>query len=414
MQRFRSIHSKISTILMSNRNAFVISVLSISLTACAQINGTGSRQPDEVAPASGSVKPLPNSNKVVNPTPIGASKNGTSVSTKYLGMKIADGQQLGSYTLREFKKINGYKLFEAYVLHGDENDHEQYANTKLVLMTDKSGKVIDSKEVLLNDIALVESKSSCVMNNKPYSGFYVLSDRFELKAPIAVWSVNSSGKLVDQEVKDLLCGTFLKGDGDDGTLDVGYYDLRKDEFGSYPAYQVALNSHTKEETYTEPKSLGVKLFQNGNKFGNYEVEPVGWSLGNTVSRAGIPKEGNYMSGSFKDTKMIFVSDHLQKITDSKEITQDGLDLVSTINGCVVNNKPYAGAFALSYKNALKVPVSVWIVSDNGKLLTVDIKDIKCGVYDKVDVVDGKSYTFQVGYNVWRSSKPKVKKIKATH
>ena len=138
---------------MSNRNAFVISVLSISLTACAQINELGTKKSSTASPEVKSSSAVVVNNKNVQKN-VGDSsdavKKDLPVTPKYLGMVIKDGMDFEKYSIRTLGQSGKFDVFSAEVVQ-----ESAYINSKIALVADKAGKVIDSRDVQQDDIELV-------------------------------------------------------------------------------------------------------------------------------------------------------------------------------------------------------------------------------------------------------------------
>lgn len=149
-----------------------------------------------------------------------------SLVSKYIGQTIKNGAKLGQYDVVLLGQSGGFKVLSAY--GGDDEGMLSY--TKIVLVTDQDGRVFDSKDVPENYRMLVDGKSACVINQKPYPGIYALSSmESKLTTPAAVWILNDSGKLVNQDAKGVQCGVYVEFMPESDVLKdiVGYNDLHK-------------------------------------------------------------------------------------------------------------------------------------------------------------------------------------------
>lgn len=149
-----------------------------------------------------------------------------SVASRYAGKIIKDRSKLDQYQVSQLGTSGGFKVFSA-----DEDDEEgMLSYTKVVLTTDQAGKVIDSKDVPEGGKMLVDGKSACLLNQKPYVGVYAVSSMdSKLTTPSAVWVLNDSGKLVNQDVKGVKCGVFIEYMPESDVLKAitGYNDLHQ-------------------------------------------------------------------------------------------------------------------------------------------------------------------------------------------
>lgn len=155
-----------------------------------------------------------------------------SSPVSYLGKTAKIGEILDGYIMESEEQTENFKILQGV----DDYGH------KLILVTDMVGKVRDAKNILEIDIAFISSKEACVLNKKPYAGFYVASSFAKLTAPSAIWKLAEDGKLVDETVANLECATYSECEPEsDVCFDIGYNDKRKQKLAKQAAVKQAIS-----------------------------------------------------------------------------------------------------------------------------------------------------------------------------
>lgn len=215
-----------------NKKTIILTVLALSVVGGASLAWVslwelGASKPvpasTDVAKLDVAQKPIITPVPEVQTTPVNAVP---TVVSKYAGKIIKDQPKLGQYDLSLLGKSGGFKVFSA----NEDDEVGMLSYTKVVLVTDQAGKVIDSKDVPEGGKMLVDGKSACVLNQKPYVGIYALSSMdSKLTTPTAVWVLNDSGQLVNQDVKGVKCGVFIEFMPESDVLKAitGYNDLHQ-------------------------------------------------------------------------------------------------------------------------------------------------------------------------------------------
>lgn len=143
-----------------------------------------------------------------------ASKTTTeekSLAASLIGKTVKPNNLVGEYYVHVVDKTKSLILLNGV--------HEVNGNTKLILVTDLTGKVIDSKDVSGSNEdykALIDGKKGCLVNKKPYPGIYALSYTEKLTPPAAVWKLSEEGKLIDQTISGLECAVYVESSQETG------------------------------------------------------------------------------------------------------------------------------------------------------------------------------------------------------
>lgn len=209
-------------------------------------------------------------------------KDVPSVVSKYIGQTVKNGANLGQYHVVLRGQSGGFKVLSAY----EDDEESMFSYTKVVLVTDQAGKVLDSKDVAGNDRDLVEGKSACVINQKPYLGVYALSSMDnKLMTPAAVWKIDDRGQLVNQGIKGVKCGMYVefKSGSDEIIAITGYNDLPKSKSASQkkePKVIAPVEPHQEQQAHTqqqEPVNQDEPQKKQNNSLGSL-FEKLGESV----------------------------------------------------------------------------------------------------------------------------------------
>lgn len=197
------------------------------------------------------------------PTSTPTSVIGQAPSSKYIGKIIKHGTIVDNYAISLVGKSGAFKVFSAY----DSDDAGIFVYTKFILIADQTGKVITSQESFDKDSILVDSKSACVINNKPYIGAFALSSTTkELSIPSAVWQINETGKLIVQNLNGIKCGVYLKFEDESDSVEsvTGYNDLPKSKPSAQKQPKV-ITSIKKTQSQQNSSAIKPAPIENNNK-----------------------------------------------------------------------------------------------------------------------------------------------------
>ncbi|MGZ8984274.1 MAG: zinc ribbon domain-containing protein [Methylotenera sp.] len=165
------------------------------------------------APAPPSVaKPALVQQSSINPVSATPAKVVTSLASNYIGQNVKPGAKLDKYYVGQLDRTKNMIVLKV----DDESFH-----TKLILVTNMMGKVVEGKDIIDSDRMLVGGKEGCVLNQKPYPGVYVAASVNKMTSPTSVWKLSDNGTLIDQVVPGIECGVFEKFDGEE-TDYIGY------------------------------------------------------------------------------------------------------------------------------------------------------------------------------------------------
>lgn len=248
-----------------NKKPVKIAVIALSVVVAASLLWVGLQK---TGSNSASETPTVTASEAPANVPISDTQ---TIASKYIGKTIKDQTMLDQYSIGLIGKSASFNIFSAY-----EDDSEgMFSYTKLVLITDQSGKVIDGKDVPQSDRVLVDGKKACVINQTPYAGVYALSTSDnKLSVPAAVWKVNEHGSLVDQDSKGVECGMYVKFMPESDVIEdiVGYNELAK----AKPAKEIPA-----------PKKAEIKFVQTQS---TSKVQSAQITSKNVVTQSTKPKE----------------------------------------------------------------------------------------------------------------------------
>ena len=236
-------------------NKFTKSTTAAALTE-ASTEGVNSSLPSSTIPnpaATVAAITVPQDLTPVNES-LALSELKQSSPSKYSGRVIKNGGNLDIYMVEMIGKTGNYKVFSANQI----DDVGILMFTKVVLSTDSTGRVLDSKESISGEAILVESKSACVKNNKPYLGAYALSTvKDKLTLPIAIWILSESGQLIPQAIDGIQCGVYLKFMDESDVVEsvTGHNDLQKSKPSVQKQSKVSTSS---KKVQPQQNSLATK------------------------------------------------------------------------------------------------------------------------------------------------------------
>lgn len=249
----------------SNKKVLITAAFALFVIAGAALTWSTLHKPDKssavdsIAVSSTPLTIVPEASKHVQepqPTnvlePAVAPKAVASLASNYIGQTVKYGIKDKYYVslLDQSQNMIVLKL-------DDENLY-----SKMILVTNKAGKVLDGKDVLENNRKLTDGKTSCVLNQKPYPGIYAAVAVDQMTVPSAIWKLSETGMLIEQVVTGIQCGVFESSDGED-TEYIGY-NVKDHQ----PNAIVPTQSKTKHEIKTlktESTSLPAKPTPSKNE-----------------------------------------------------------------------------------------------------------------------------------------------------
>lgn len=170
-----------------------------------------------------------------------------SSPVSYLGKTVKIGEILDGYVMESEEQVENFKILQGV----DDYRH------KLILVTDMVGKVSDARNIPEIDKTFISSKEACVLNKKPYTGFYVVSSFKKLTTPSAIWKLAEDGKLVDETVANLECAAYSECEPEsDVCFDIGYNEKRKQKLVKQVAVKQAASKpkvQAKKESAQKPE-----------------------------------------------------------------------------------------------------------------------------------------------------------------
>lgn len=149
---------------------------------------------EEIAPAIAAANEATSSQKSVPPT------------SPYIGQIIRDGSKIGKDYVGKFDQKGQFTLLTVW----DED-----GASKMVLVTDPSGTVIEAKSVTKPDRYLVHGADQCFHKNQPVSGIYALATLNSASTPTDIWKLSNEGKLLEQPTAGIQCVAYLDEDYED-------------------------------------------------------------------------------------------------------------------------------------------------------------------------------------------------------
>ena len=144
---------------------------------------------------------------LVPASPLNSDDNGALSANNYIGKVVKIHTVDHEVVFDVFDKLGQFM-----VLRGEDTDNFR---SKIILVTDHAGLVIDAKDVTQEDQVLMTGKNSCQLNKKPYTGIYAAVSINSILTPSNVWTIDPEGKLSAKTIDGILCGVTKYYEGED-------------------------------------------------------------------------------------------------------------------------------------------------------------------------------------------------------